>query len=431
MSRSRLKSLQVKYYPPELNVRIEESGKIREKLIRLPPLSKATDISELAQQVIANNPEFQQKHAEKLEAALDEILKMQLIDYSNFYLQHVHKTHEMPLTDCAFNKMGELYITSSYDRTCSIWETESGRKVGTCVGHKNCVYSCCFNVPYGNLIGTGSMDHNAAIWSTEGKLIHMLKGHSKEVINVKFDLSGKYFGSAGMDCLAKVWDVQTGSCLNTFDKHTQEIVSVDFHPNESILLTASFDKTACLWDFHDNKCISTLSGHNGDVIGAYFSNDGTMIVTGSLDRTARIWDARNPSDPLFILRGHSGEVINVSFSVCSTKVATSSSDQTAKVWDSKTGKLISTCEGHREEVGKVVFNPQGSKILTASDDCTCRLWDIQDGNCLEVLEGHTDIVINCAFNYSGDRIITASKDNTVRQWKAGEMTEPEEDDFEW
>ena len=41
------------------------------------------------------------------------------------------------------------FITGSYDRTCKIWDTESGKLLHTLEGHKNAVYSMAFNIPYG------------------------------------------------------------------------------------------------------------------------------------------------------------------------------------------------------------------------------------------------------------------------------------------
>lgn len=44
------------------------------------------------------------------------------------------------------------FITGSYDRTCKIWETETGKLLHTLEGHKNAVYSMAFNIPYGYAI---------------------------------------------------------------------------------------------------------------------------------------------------------------------------------------------------------------------------------------------------------------------------------------
>jgi dynein assembly factor with WDR repeat domains 1 len=150
---------------------------MREKQIDLPTLTRPTNPASLAHRIMAEHPEFQPRHAAKLESALGQILEMPTVDYSQFQLQRVHTEHVMPLIDCAFNKMGNLFVTSSHDRTAQIWEAESGRNLQKFVGHENAVYSCCFNLPYGNLVGTGSFDHRAAIWGvSSGKCLHMMSG---------------------------------------------------------------------------------------------------------------------------------------------------------------------------------------------------------------------------------------------------------------
>lgn len=65
------------------------------------------------------------------------------------------------------------FITGSYDRTCKIWDTESGKLLHTLEGHKNAVYSMAFNIPFGYLfiysrdkVATGSFDKTAKLWDT-------------------------------------------------------------------------------------------------------------------------------------------------------------------------------------------------------------------------------------------------------------------------
>ena len=51
----------------------------------------------------------------------------------------VLRTHLLPLTNCAFNKAGDRFITGSYDRTCRVWDTASGEELLALEGHKNVV----------------------------------------------------------------------------------------------------------------------------------------------------------------------------------------------------------------------------------------------------------------------------------------------------
>ena len=54
----------------------------------------------------------------------------------------------MPLTNCAFNKNGDKFITGSYDHTAIIWDTKSATELKKLIGHKNVIYSLSFNLPY-------------------------------------------------------------------------------------------------------------------------------------------------------------------------------------------------------------------------------------------------------------------------------------------
>lgn len=57
------------------------------------------------------------------------------------------RAHILPLTNCAFNKSGDRFITGSYDRTCKVWNTLTGEELLTLEGHKNVVYAIAFNNP--------------------------------------------------------------------------------------------------------------------------------------------------------------------------------------------------------------------------------------------------------------------------------------------
>ena len=80
----------------------------------------------------------------------------------NFYLFKILRAHILPLTNCAFNKSGDRFITGSYDRTCKVWNTLTGEEMLTLEGHKNVVYAIAFNNPFGDKIvsSTAAQQHS-------------------------------------------------------------------------------------------------------------------------------------------------------------------------------------------------------------------------------------------------------------------------------
>lgn len=66
-------------------------------------------------------PLITEKHRMPLGKLLFKLLdKLQYAPHQDFTLFKVLRAHILPLTNCAFNKSGDRFITGSYDRTCKV-----------------------------------------------------------------------------------------------------------------------------------------------------------------------------------------------------------------------------------------------------------------------------------------------------------------------
>ncbi|CAH8434783.1 unnamed protein product [Heterobilharzia americana] len=98
------------------------------------------------------------------------------------------------------------FITGSYDRTCKVWETNTGNEVHTLEGHRNVVYAIAFNLPFSDKIATGSFDKTARLWSAEtGECHYIFQGHTAEVVCIQFNPTSNIIATGSMDTLAKLW----------------------------------------------------------------------------------------------------------------------------------------------------------------------------------------------------------------------------------
>jgi dynein assembly factor with WDR repeat domains 1 len=168
------------------------------------------------------------------------IEKTECRDDQRFALFKCLPAHILPLTNCAFNKSGDKFITGSYDRTCKVWDTERGTELLTLEGHKNVVYAIAFNNPYGDKIITGSFDKTCKVWSTEtGEQLHTLRGHSKEIVCLAFSPQGDSIATGSMDHTAKLWDVETGIEVCTLGGHTADEMERMLSENPAACVTSS------------------------------------------------------------------------------------------------------------------------------------------------------------------------------------------------
>ncbi len=78
--------------------------------------------------------------------------------------------------------------------------------------------------------------------------------------SVCFSLDGKTLANSSSDFSVRIWDVQSGQCLNILQGHSSWIYSVCFSPDGRILATSSQDRTTKLWDVQTGECFQTLKG---------------------------------------------------------------------------------------------------------------------------------------------------------------------------
>uniref|UniRef100_A0A1B6MHU5 Uncharacterized protein n=1 Tax=Graphocephala atropunctata TaxID=36148 RepID=A0A1B6MHU5_9HEMI len=209
----RLKRIMLRYFPPGIGLEYIQGGCTKTKEIDLFDLTSSTDIEELAFAVAKGEPLITPNIHHQL---VDSLRRLQKKIFSTtihrFYRHKTLKTHLLPLTNVAFDKFGKKCLTGSYDRTCKVWDIETGEEVHTLQGHKNVVYAVAFNNPSGDKILTGSFDKTARLWSYEtGECKQTFSGHSGEVVAVQFDPQKQLIATASMDTTARLYNSATGS----------------------------------------------------------------------------------------------------------------------------------------------------------------------------------------------------------------------------
>ena len=181
----KLKRFLLRYYPPGIILEyVKRDGTKKAKEIDLLRLTPDTDVEVLCNQIVYEEPLISEARKPQLRRLIHKLIeKLESNENQDFYLFKILRAHILPLTNCAFNKEGDRFITGSYDRTCKLWDTNTGDELLTLEGHKNVVYAIAFNNPYGDKIVTGSFDKTAKLWDARtGQLFHTFRGHATEIV---------------------------------------------------------------------------------------------------------------------------------------------------------------------------------------------------------------------------------------------------------
>lgn len=307
---------------------------------------------------------------------------------------------------------GKIVLTGSADKTARLWESATGKPLGTPLIHHGDVRSVAFSLD-GNVVLTGSDDNTARLWeSRTGQPLGPPLQHQGAVICTAFSWDGRTVVTGSADKTARLWDTATGQPLGPALQHQGPVRAVAFSPDSKVVLTGSEDKTARLWESSTSRQLRSLLEHKGSVWAVAFSPDGKILVTGSPDKTARLWDSstgQSAGPPL----EHQGSVFSVAFSPDGKSILTSSGHVgpalgEARLWATSTGKLLVPPLQHQTQVVTAKFSPDGNRVLTASLDNTARLWDAATGKQLGLPLVHVGQVWTATFNSDGKSLMTCS-----------------------
>jgi WD40 repeat protein len=142
------------------------------------------------------------------------------------------------------------------------------------------------------------------------------------------------FVSGGCDAAAKLWDVRTGRCMQTFSGHESDINAVAFFPNYQAFGTGSDDATCRLFDIRADQELLIYS-HESIVCGitsVAFSKSGRLLLAGYDDFNCNVWDTLK-GDRAGVLAGHDNRVSCLGVSEDGMAVGTGSWDSFLRIWN--------------------------------------------------------------------------------------------------
>ncbi|XP_012945189.1 WD repeat-containing protein 37 [Aplysia californica] len=260
--------------------------------------------------------------------------------------------------------------------------------------------------------------------STAYSLVREYRGHRDGVweVSVSRSQSNQVMATAAVDHSARIYSIESGSCLLQYTGHRGSVNSVRFHPTQDLVLTASGDGTAHVWRAQLSQIPHT------DVTKSHSSGeeevDSSEREDGADDLPEHSHESNAVRSPQLEFLQHS-EVVTAADWMCDgLQVVTASWDRMAVLADAETGEQVSVLSGHDQEVNDVHAHSSQRLVLTSSKDTTFRLWDFRGSAMLvNVFQGHNQQVTSAVFA-SGEKVVSGSDDRSVKVWDMRIMRSP-------
>jgi guanine nucleotide-binding protein G(I)/G(S)/G(T) subunit beta-1 len=163
-------------------------------------------------------------------------------------------------------------------------------------------------------------------------------------------------------------------------------------PERNVFISGSCDATAKLWDVRTGKCVQTFTGHEADInsvqyvvyiiikhvqLNDYrFFPNGDAFGTGSDDGTCRLFDIRADRE---LNRFSVGEgmlcgITSIAFSISGRLLFAGYDDFNCNIWDTLKGDRVGVLQGHENRISCLGVSKDGMALCTGSWDGNLKVW---------------------------------------------------------
>jgi WD40 repeat protein/serine/threonine protein kinase len=329
----------------------------------------------------------------------------------------------------AYSPDSKTVLTCGPNGLGQLWETATGRPVGTPLRHPHPRIRVADFSPDGKKVATSclgkrSEDCAVRIWdATTGLPLTPWIPQQDHVAALNFSPDGKLLATGDYTHDVQLWDAATGERSRPPLRQRDIVLSLAFSPDGKTLAAGTAhdwhrDPQARLWDVSTGRPVGQPLKHTNYVVFVAFSPDGQTLVTGSLDNTFRLWDVATGE-----ARGDYRTVAAgwrcAALSPDGDRLATASQDGTLRLWSTADGSPLPGATmphpGGSSAVA-VAFSPDGTLLVVGHEDGSAQLWDLATFKPLGPPVVQAGRLLGVAFTENGRLFLTTAADGSTRSW---------------
>lgn len=379
------------------------------------------------------------------------------------YCTHNFTGHRGVVTRCWFDNTPKRYNLYSIDQECDIrrWDLVKKECIAVLSGHDSSVTSLAL-LDESTLVSAGR-DKVLNVWDLKKNVLKKSLAVFEDIealvtIPTTNKKSKNVIVSAGAKGILKLWDINNGKELSSFDpfltkgiqtkteaqieeSYIEYLINVDDNQVAVVnraQMIAIVDMDVNSQKFSTSK---TIVGWNDSILDLSFlkfpeelGGDCSNLIIASNSPSIRVLNTKTNSWTI-VHGAHEGNILKISLSHNKEWLATSSADGILKVWkiffeEPLRFELAGYATAHLEACSALQWSQKSNSFLiSASADTTLKLWDTEPLKNWKFgqrphqlvssisLKAHEKEVNAVRISPNDKLLATASQDKTVKLWK--------------
>jgi pre-mRNA-processing factor 17 len=296
---------------------------------------------------------------------------------------HTWSSHSKGVSAIRFHPSGHLLLSTSLDGTAKISRVHDNRKcMRTYLGHTKGIRTAEFAGSGGGQFVSSSFDKSVKLWDTEtGAIVTSFDTMNSISFSLGTHPAHPSILLAGINKKIVQFDTRTGDNLQEYDYHLDAVNSITFVDEGRKFITSSDDKTIRVWEFGVPVQIQVIKDTEMHAAStASLSPDGTTWLGQNADNTIVSYSVTGPKVRQLkkkTFQGHSsaGYAIDVGMSPDSQYLYSGDGEGRVFLWSWKSRKVVKTLSAHQQVCVGCQWHPfEPSTLATCSWDGSVKLW---------------------------------------------------------
>jgi WD40 repeat protein len=363
---------------------------------------------------------------------------------------------EKPVIVMAIGKQNKFVAAATHGGQCRIWDTGTGRLLGTVPGDSSRGGTACALSPGLEWFASGDLDGRVRLFSLpDGRESASFQAHREGVSALSFssdgskivagsragmihifdisgdgtavyskgntgavrDIAASYgmFSSLGWGGITEVRDTSDGSLLQVAGCRSGSRPLIASAHAAGLIAVTGNSGNIHLWTARDWHFMGTIESYLPEITAMTLLPGGRCGVVAGSCGTVEVLGIPG-GEIQRRLSGHTGAVHALACNTGCTLCAAGGWDASIHLFTLPEGERKQVLSGHDSLITSVSFADRQGLLVSTSQDRTARLWDLQTGDQCSILAGHTHVVSFSAVSPDGSILATGSWDTTIRLW---------------